>query len=252
MPRQKSSAALLGERVQWLPIVAALTGLVIGLGGCGSAPAGSDPSLTTAQRDQAQRDARRPPAGPEEPYETVIVEADLPVALEQFSKWFVEKGAPEFSVFLNGTSSLFPLPSLRVSSSVEPGAVRSDALIGSWSHVGDRRRVVFADGSSALEEITSDQLPGHFQYEVWNLTNDTGRYITYALSDFRFSGKGRDTHIRWEYSLRRRGLPDGLFISRFVHDDFRQFMETTLTAMQGQAVSELTPASPSQSVGSSQ
>jgi hypothetical protein len=212
--------------------VAALTGLVIGLAGCSSAPVGSDPSLTTAQRDQVQREATRPPAGPDGSYETVIVDFDLPVPLEPFSKWFAEKGAAEFSVFMTGTSSHFPLPSLRSSSSAVPGAVRSDALIGSWKNVGDRRRVVFADGSSALEEITADQLPQRFQYEVWNLTNDTGRYITYALSEFRFSGNDRGTHIRWEYSFSPKGLPDGWFISRFVHEDFRQFMEATLTAMQ--------------------
>jgi hypothetical protein len=217
-------------------LVAMLAGLVIGLIGCSSTLAGGDPSLTTAQRDQAQREARRPPAEPNGPYETATVAFDLPVPLGQFLKWFAEKGAPEFSVFLNGTSSYFPLPSLRSSSATEPGPVRSEALIGSWIDVGDRRRVIFADGSSALEEITSDELPQRFQYEVWNLTNDTGRYITYALSDFRFTGSGRVTHIRWEYSFRRRGLPDGMFISRFVHEDVRQFMEATLRAMQVQAL----------------
>jgi hypothetical protein len=212
--------------------IAALTCLVMGLEGCSSAPVGSDPSLTTAQRVQAQREATRPLARSDGSYETVIVEFDLPVPLDQFSSWFAQKGAAEFSVFLNGTSSYFPLPSLRSSSSAEPGTVRSDALIGSWKHVGDRRRVVFADGSSALEEITADQLPQRFQYEVWNLTNDTGRYITYALSEFRLSGSDRGTHIRWQYSFNPKGLPDGWFISRFVHEDYRQFMEATLAAMQ--------------------
>ena len=238
MARQKSMGAILADGVQWFLVAASLTGLVIGLAGCSSAPVGSDPSLTTAQRDQAQREVRRPPAGPDESYKTVIVETDLPVPPDQFSKWFAEKGAPEFSVFMTGTSSLFPLPSLRSSSSAVPGAVRSDALIGSWRNVSDRRRVVFADGSSALEEITSNQLPRRFQYEVWNLTNDTGRYITYALSEFRFSQSDRGTHVRWEYSFHPRGLPDGWFISRFVHEDFRQFMQATLTAMQVQARAE--------------
>jgi hypothetical protein len=220
-----------GNMARYFPI-AALTGLVIGLAGCSSAPAGSDPSLTTAQRDQAQREATRPPAGSHGSYETVIVEFDLPVPLDQFSSWFAEKGASRLSVFMTGISSLFPLPSLRSSSSTVPGAVRSDALIGAWKNVGDRRRIIFADGSSALEEITADQLPQRFQYEVWNLTNDTGRYITYALSEFRFSRSDRGTHIRWEYSFSPKGLPDGWFISRFVHEDFRQFMEATLTTMQ--------------------
>jgi hypothetical protein len=217
-------------------LIATLACLVIGLAGCSSAPVGSDPSFSTAQRDQAQREARRPPAEPNEPYETVTVAFDFPIPLDQFSKWFAERGAPEFSVFLNGTSSYFPLPSLRSLSSTEPGPVRSEALIGSWRNVGDRRRVVFANGSSALEEITSDELPHRFQYEVWNLTNDTGRYVTHAFSDFQFSGSDRVSHIRWEYSFRRRGLPDGMFISRFVHEDVRQFMEATLRAMQVQAL----------------
>jgi Polyketide cyclase / dehydrase and lipid transport len=218
--------------------IAALTGLVIGVAGCSSTPVGSDPSLTTAQRDQAQREAMRPPAVPGASYETVIVDFDFPVPLDQFSKWFAEKGASEFSVFMTGTASRFPLPSLRSSSSAVLGAVYSDALIGSWKTVGDRRRVIFADGTSALEEMTAVQLPRRFQYEVWNLTNDTGRYINYALSDFRFSGSDRGTHIRWEYSFRPEGLPDGWFISRFVHEDFRQFMEATLTAMGKQARAE--------------
>ena len=131
----------------------------MGLEGCSSAPIGSDPSLTTAQRNQAQREATRPLSRPDGSYETVIVEFDLPVPLDQFSSWFADKGAAKFSVFLNGTSSYFPLPSLRSSSAAEPGAVRSDALIGAWKNVGDHRRVVFADSSSALEEIAADQLP---------------------------------------------------------------------------------------------
>jgi hypothetical protein len=130
--------------------IAALAGLVIGLAGCSSAPVGSDASLTTAQRDQAQREATRPPAGPDESYETVIVDFDLPVPLDQFSKWFAVKGASDLSVFMTGTSSHFPLPSLRASSSAAPGAVHSDTLIGLWKNMGDHRRLVFSDGSSAL------------------------------------------------------------------------------------------------------
>jgi hypothetical protein len=115
--------------------------------------------------------------------------------------------------------------------------VRNEALIGARRNVGDRRRAVFADGSSALEEITTYQIQ-QFQYEVWNLKTDTGRYITHAFSDFRFSGRGRVTHVRWAYSLHRRGLPDDLFNSEFGHHDFRQFMEATLTAVQVPARAE--------------
>jgi len=218
--------------------IALLGILVTGLAACSSAPVGSDPSLTAAQRDLAQREMKRPSAAPDGPHdtdETVIVESDLPIPFDQFSRWFAEKGASEFSVFMTGTSAV---PPIRLVAQPDNGAARTDALTGGWRNAGDRRRLVFADGTSALEEITADPSPQRFQYEVWNITNDTGRYITYALSEFRFSGSEGGTRIRWEYAFRRRGWPDGWFISRFVHRDFKQFMEATLTAMQVQARAE--------------
>jgi hypothetical protein len=236
MTRTRSRGSANGKMKKYLSIVA-LTSPVIGLAGCSSVPIGDDPSLTTAQRDQAQREARRPPAGPNESYETVIVELDIPIPVDQFSKWFSETGASEFSVFMTGSSALIPIH--LIGNVLPTDATRSDALIGSWRNAGDRRRVVFPDGTHALEEITVDQLPQRFQYEVWDVTNDTGRYVAYARSEFRFSERGQRTHISWEYSFRPKGLPDGWFISRFVHEDFRPFMEATLTAMQGRARADL-------------
>ena len=217
--------------------IATLIGLVIGLAGCSSVPDDGDPSFTAVRRDQAQREAARPAAEPDESCETVTVELDVPVPLDRFAHWFAETGASEFSVFMTGTSAVIPV---RLNGHAGPAdAMRSDALTGSWRSVGDRRRVVFPDGANALEEITVDQLPQRFQYEIWDITKDTGRYIEYARSEFRFSERDRHTHINWEYSFHPRGLPDGWFISRFVHEDFRHFMETTLTAMQARASAEL-------------
>ncbi|WP_213775829.1 SRPBCC family protein [Bradyrhizobium sp. dw_78] len=205
---------------------AALICLAIGLVGCGSRFVGIDPALAPEQRDQAQRDARRPPIETDTRYETVTVESDLAIPLDRFVNWFTTIGAPQFASFMTGTPAV-------------SGAARSDPLIGSWRKVGDRRRVVFADGKSEIEEITADQKPELFQYEMWNLTNDMGRYITYGLADFSFAGRESGTHIRWTYSFRPLAWPDGWFISRVVHEDFRQFMETTLAAMQARALSDL-------------
>jgi polyketide cyclase/dehydrase/lipid transport protein len=209
-----------------IPFVAALACLAIGLASCGSRFVGIDSALTPEQRDQAERDARRPPIETNASYETVTVESELAVPLNRFLGWFTEIGASQFASFMTGTRTV-------------PGAVRSDPLTGSWRKVGDRRRIVFADGNSAIEEITVDQKPQLFQYEMWNLTNDMGRYITYGLADFSFSGSDQGTHIRWTYSFRPLAWPDGWFISRVVHEDFRQFMEATLAAMQARALSDL-------------
>jgi hypothetical protein len=209
-----------------IPLVAALMCLAIGLASCGSRFVGIDPSLTAVQRDQAQRDARRPTIERDADYETVTVESDLAVPLNRVLGWFAEIGAPQFPSFMTGTP-------------VVSGTARSESLIGSWRKVGDRRRIVFADGKSAIEEITVDQKPQLFQYEMWNLTNDMGRYITYGLANFSLSGSDQGTHLRWTYSFRPLAWPDGWFISRVVHEDFRQFMEATMAAMQARALSDL-------------
>jgi hypothetical protein len=208
-----------------IPFVAALC-LSIGLASCGNRFVGIDPSLAVEQRDQVQRDAHRPTIERDASYETVTVESDLAVPLNRFPGWFTEIGAPQLPSFMTGTSAV-------------SGVARSEALIGSWRKVGDRRRIVFADGKSAIEEITVDQKPQLFQYEMWNLTNDMGRYITYGLADFSFSGGDQGTHIRWTYSFRPLAWPDGWFISRAVHEDFRQSMEATLAAMEAKALSDL-------------
>jgi len=163
---------------------------------------------------------------PSDSYEVVTVQSDVVVPLNRFLAWFTDTGAPQFASFLTGTAAI-------------AGAIRSDQLIGSWREVGDRRRITFADGSSALEEITVDQKQHLFQYEMWNLTNDTGRYITYAVSEFSFSEIGKSTQIRWTYSFRPLAWPDGWFIRRVVQEDYRQFMEKALSAMRDRALSDL-------------
>lgn len=169
---------------------------------------------------------QRPPVEHATSYESVTVETDLPVSLGAFSRWFTEIGASGFGSFMTGTSAV-------------PGVVHSELLNGSWSKPGDRRRVVFADGNSSLEEIIMERRPHVFRYEVWNLTNDTGRYITYALSEFEFSDSKQGTHIRWTYSFQPKLWPDGLFIQSFVRGDFRQFLGIALETMKMKASADL-------------
>jgi hypothetical protein len=165
----------------------------ITLTGCGAGLVGIDQGLLAAQLDQAQREMQRPTIEYAPSYESVTVETDLSVPFGAFSGWLMKIGAPSFGSFRTGTSAV-------------PGVVRTELLNGSWSKPGDRRRVTFADGNSALEEIVMDRRPDFLQYEVWNLTNDTGRYITYALSEFELSDSGQGTHIRWTYSFQPKRL----------------------------------------------
>ncbi|CAG9243765.1 hypothetical protein [Paraburkholderia caribensis] len=195
-----------------------LVSLCGALVGCEAPLIGTEPGLAGTQRDDLQRSASRPTIERDTSYETVVVERDFAIPLDQFSDWFAMTGAPRVASFLTGTTTV-------------PGVIRSEPLIGAWTKVGDRRRIVFSDGNSALEEIVTNQLPKRFQYEMWNLTSRRGRYIRYAISEFSLSGNDGGTHVRWTYSFRPNAWPDGWFMSRYVHVDIRQFMELALTTM---------------------
>lgn len=143
-----------------------------------------------------------------------MAEADIAVPLAAFSKWFFSLAASDVDKFLAGTAAV-------------PGVQDSEFLTGTWAKPGDRRQIVLADGNSATEEIL-ERNPHRFKYEMWNLTNDVGRYIRYAVGDFMFSDGVKGTHIRWVYAFRPKRWPDGWFIRSFVHGDFQQFMEAAL------------------------
>jgi hypothetical protein len=203
---------------------ASLVALASCLAGCGSRLIGADASFTPENRDQAQRQMPRPPIERDAPFETVTVQTDIEAPAAQVTGWFGDKGAAAFSSF-GGTIAV-------------SGVSRIEALSGNWSKPGDRRRLVYADGSSAIEEIT-DRQPDLLRYEVWNATNDTGRYTSYALGEVEFTATGQTTHVRWTYSFRPKRWPDGWFIRSYVQDDFRQYMEGTLIDVRAAALTEL-------------
>ncbi len=199
--------------------------MVLGLVAC-TTLVGIDPTLPSVQRDQAQRAMPRPAVEDDASYESVTVEADFRIPLAAFTQWFSISGAPHLGAYLVGTPTV-------------PGVARTESLIGTWHEPGDRRRIVFIDGHSAVEEIIQSPQPQQFRYVVWNLTNRTGRYTSYAVGEFSFSGNRQNTHIRWTYSFRPKVWPDGLLIRSFVQTDYRAFMATALAAMRKQAISDL-------------
>ncbi|MCS3497723.1 hypothetical protein M2189_003319 [Bradyrhizobium japonicum] len=196
------------------------------LSGCGTPLVGADPTLSATIGDQA-RDVPRPELERSADFETVSVETDVQAPLASVTSWFANRGAAAFGTFLAGTDTV-------------PGVVSTELLSGGWGKPGDRRRVVFSDNNSALEEIT-DRRPQLLQYQIWNLTNRTGRYITYALSELELMGKGHVTRVRWTYSFRPKIWPDGYLIRSYVQNDFRRFMEVGLAAMRDQAEADVVP-----------
>ncbi|MVT50740.1 hypothetical protein GPL17_09580 [Bradyrhizobium yuanmingense] len=196
----------------------------LALGGCGASLVGADPVPSAASLDQAH-DVARPELERSADFEKVSVETEIQAPLAAVTTWFADRGAAAFGSFLTGTDNV-------------PGVVSTELLSGGWSKPGDRRRVVFSDNNSALEEIT-DRKPQLLQYQIWNLTNRTGRYIRYAVSELEFIGNGQATRVRWTYSFRPKIWPDGYLIRTYVQNDFRRFMEVGLQAMRDKAVTDL-------------
>jgi hypothetical protein len=205
-----------------------LVSLCGGLTSCSAPPAAIDPRLEPAQRDQNQRDMPRPPLDAHPSYEKAIATVDIQIPPATFSHWFAQTGIANLAIFLTGTTGV-------------SGAVRAEALRGSWGKPGDRRRVLFADGNSEIEEIL-EVGPQVLRYEIWDLTNETGRFITYALAEFTITEVPSGTRLVWTYAFQPKlQPPDGWFIRSYVENDFKSFMRASLAILSQRAVADLAP-----------
>lgn len=207
-----------------LPFGLALA-LTAALAGCGSRLVGTDPQLSRAERDNVQRQMSRPPLERDASFESTSVTREIAVPFETFSNWFRKTGAPELGTFLTGTPKV-------------PGVERTELITASWDRPGSRRRVLYSDGNSGVEELVVDNLPRLYQYQAWNLTNDTGRYIRYGVGQFQLRQTALGTRVVWTYFFRPKVWPDGLFIRSSVHEDYRAFMSKGLEAMAARALAD--------------
>ncbi|WP_158807024.1 SRPBCC family protein [Beijerinckia sp. L45] len=150
----------------------------------------------------------------------------MPIPLAAFARWFDRTGAPELGSFLKSTATV-------------PGVVRSEPPMGVWRDPGDRRKLIFVDGASVLEQIL-DKGPRNMRVEMWDLENKTGRYIAYAVENFALSETPTGTRVTWITDFEPKVQPpDGWMIRSYVGEDYRDFMQRGLNAMALRAISDL-------------
>lgn len=206
--------------------------LSLTLVGCGPTLVGTDPKLSPTERSAALSRAPRPELARGVHYESTTVERDVAIPIDVFRHWFERTGSPRLGTYLQPTASF-------------PGVTQTEAVRGAWHHEGARRRVVFSDGSSALEEVVAQRGPALYQYQTWNVTYPLGRYISYAVGEFALSPTSAGTRIRWTYFVRPKAWPDGWFIRSSVEEDLRELMGNGLKAMTQQALADVaSPRSP--------
>ncbi len=190
---------------------------------------GYEPGTTPAARDKLQRETPAPEIAPMEDLTSTTVEAVFDLPADEVSEWF-EK---------------LPLDKALPGTPEVPGVERTEPLTnGRWGTVGQRRRVVLKDGSTALEEIVESELPKRVRYVVWNYTTDAAAYVEYGVGEFRFAPAGDKTKVEWTYAFASRGWPASWFLPGFVNGDYRAMMEKSIVAMKELAGAfDATPAS---------
>jgi len=208
-------------KVQFLVFSSAV---LLSLVGCkqGGYAVGVGPGITPEMRDKLQRETVRPPIDSNAKFVDSVVEADVPVPRQDYTR----------------ISAQLKLEEVLVGSKNIPRVVRTEPLTESWDAPGSRRRVVLADGNTALEELIEDHRPELYQYEVWNFTAKAGRFVAYAVGQFETTGDEHSTHVRWTYRFRPRGWPSVLFIEPFVRGEYHQFMSNGMDAIRKKVVEE--------------
>jgi hypothetical protein len=189
---------------------------------CGS-PSGVSPPINAAERDRLESAMPRPPIEDGGHFASVV-EGDVPIAAADYCDSFQK--TPLEDILTVRTANI-------------PRVTRTEPLRGTWWTPGARRRVVLEDGNSAVEEIIGRQCPGTFRYEVWNYTNDAGKYVKYAVGEFVVSPHQGATHVRWTYWFRPRGWPATWLLGSFVHGEYHDFMTQVFGIMSGKACAPL-------------
>lgn len=155
--------------------------------------------------------------------ETTLV-SDFPMPPTEFRAW-VEVGN-KFVAAMDGEGSI-----------AKP--VDTVYLTGDWPEVGATRRVELSDGHYVLERVVDNQ-PSRFEYQIWNITSGAGSNVdhVHGVQQFDTNAAG-GTRLTWSY----RVMPDAgfkrPFVSRFVKNEIRPFLQGSLDTMQAWAAEDV-------------
>ena len=107
---------------------------------------------------------------------------------------------------------------------------------GPWDAAGRTRNVVFSDGSSARETLTSYDYPSRFAYRITELTGVLRLLASEARGEWWFeSVPGRAaTSVRWRYEFISRSAILKPLVSLFTRTLWRGYMAKALRLAKAQ------------------
>ena len=108
--------------------------------------------------------------------------------------------------------------------------VESTTVIkGTWNEVGSRRRINFAGGHYAAEEVLANDEPYLFRYQTWGFTFFARLVADYLIGEFKVeeTAEGK-TQVTWTYSFHKNSLLSTLFLPNFVNHTMVSFMRNAI------------------------
>lgn len=114
-----------------------------------------------------------------------------------------------------------------------PEVTGSEIVSGDWQvgeRVGDRRRVLFADGHFLAEEVLVDT-PEQFRYQIWGFTSPLRFAVRYGIAEFGYLEEDGRTRLTWTYSFQPTTKLLRPFVAGFVDSVMSPMMRMTLDAV---------------------
>lgn len=113
-----------------------------------------------------------------------------------------------------------------------------EVIQGTWPKVGSVRRMKQIDGHYLAERVlkNTDTL---FAYQIYGFTGPASNSIRYGRGKFEVTPVNeKSSKLTWTYQLKPRNPVLGIFVDRFVKNDFGPFMEGGMDAMAEMAEKE--------------
>ena len=121
-------------------------------------------------------------------------------------------------------------------------AITGTSVVTPWNAVGQSRRVFFASGDSAREEITHYQEGRYFAYRVSEFTLGAKYVAKYAVGEWWWSEQAGQTTIRWRYTFVPKNVLVRPFLALFIRYRWLPYMQAAMARVQQDAAQQLTPA----------
>lgn len=117
-----------------------------------------------------------------------------------------------------------------------PSVSRTLNATGPWDAAGRTRTVVFSDGSSATESLTSYDFPNGFTYRITGFTGVLKYLASEARGQWWFESARGDntTSIRWQYEFVSRFKLLRPLVILFTQALWRGYMGKALSLSKGQ------------------